>query len=238
MSDDDVELLLQRVRAIRARCYNPSAISYKSYGAKGVTMSPEWKSSNTAFVKDVINLPGFNISKLRGRTLQLDKDQLVKGNKVYSKQTCVWLDRKENIKVMPNHMRWTYAYCLTTDSLYKYYRATSFMERFPSLSKTSISEITNGKRAKLWSQGWTFWPAGESRTLKYYMLVSSDYTIRSDKLDVLAKRAGISTTRMYTASREDDKHCPIKGKEVKRCLLDTSNIEKRLGATCTVINPV
>lgn len=36
---------------IRQRCYNPKRKDYCKYGAKGVTMSPEWKDDVTSFIK-------------------------------------------------------------------------------------------------------------------------------------------------------------------------------------------
>ena len=40
-------------RSMRARCYNPSAPSYKHYGARGITVCPEWVNDYDQFVLDM-----------------------------------------------------------------------------------------------------------------------------------------------------------------------------------------
>ncbi len=39
--------------AMRLRCSKKTDISYKNYGAKGVTVYPEWQTSFAAFLRDV-----------------------------------------------------------------------------------------------------------------------------------------------------------------------------------------
>lgn len=84
------------------RCYDKNSKYYKRYGAKGVTVSEEWKCFET-FLETLKEVPNFNLEKIgqSSNDLQLDKDllQLNQSNKVYSKDTCIFLSNSENIKV-------------------------------------------------------------------------------------------------------------------------------------------
>lgn len=81
------------------RCYNPNALNYPLYGAKGVTVDPEWHNFDT-FFEDAQKLPGWDLKKSNTYDYHLDKDYLqqnVPHNKrVYSKRTCIWLNRMYN----------------------------------------------------------------------------------------------------------------------------------------------
>lgn len=66
-----------------SRCYDPNSTSYKSYGAKGITVAEEWHSFEQ-FVKDVGQKPSPEHS--------LDR---IKGHLGYSKSNCRWATRKE-----------------------------------------------------------------------------------------------------------------------------------------------
>jgi len=71
------------------RCYNYKHISYKNYGAKGITVCKEWIDNYKNFLE-------WALSSGWKDGLRLDKDIKVKGNKVYSPDTCLWVTPKEN----------------------------------------------------------------------------------------------------------------------------------------------
>lgn len=48
--------------SIKSRCYRPNNINYERYGARGVTMCPEWRASFLAFYKDVGSRPSRSYS--------------------------------------------------------------------------------------------------------------------------------------------------------------------------------
>lgn len=81
------------------RCYDKSHVGYESYGGKGVIVCKEWHDYNN-FRNDVINLPGWALKFNDPVNYQLDKDLLQytvpHENRVYSKNTCVWLHRSIN----------------------------------------------------------------------------------------------------------------------------------------------
>jgi len=62
---------------------------YPAY--EGVTCSKEWLSM-TKFIEDVSQMRGFGLSGW-----ELDKDILVKGNKLYSKDTCCFVPHEINM---------------------------------------------------------------------------------------------------------------------------------------------
>jgi hypothetical protein len=63
------------------RCYNPKNKSYKNYGGRGITVSPEWLDVRV-FVTDMY--PSYQ------EGLSLER---VENNKGYSKDNCVWATR-------------------------------------------------------------------------------------------------------------------------------------------------
>lgn len=65
------------------RCYNPEAINYHKYGAKGVTVCDEWRESFYNFWCDMGNMP-------EGKSL--DRKDNSKG---YSLENCKWSTRSE-----------------------------------------------------------------------------------------------------------------------------------------------
>ena len=86
---------------IKTRCYNKKHISYRSYGAKGVTVCDRWLNSFENFLEDIQKIDGFNYEKFCNGELQMDKDLKQKNinNKIYSLSTCTFLTQEENIKL-------------------------------------------------------------------------------------------------------------------------------------------
>lgn len=82
-------------RGMIRRCYEPNAMGYNVYGAKGVTVCDEWKNSYKVF-KDWSLRNGYT------EEMTIDKDELCELNnihpKVYSPETCIWKTASENAK--------------------------------------------------------------------------------------------------------------------------------------------
>jgi len=72
---------------IKERCYKPTSINYKSYGAKGIRMCDEWLHSFKAFEKWCMD-NGYKIG------LEIDRIDN-KGN--YEPSNCQFLTKRENI---------------------------------------------------------------------------------------------------------------------------------------------
>lgn len=86
--------------SILCRCYNLQCKGYKSYGAKEVCVTKEWHCFET-FMKDIINLEGWDEELFLSYKLHLDKDKKQKNipNKKYSKKTCIWVSQQENEQI-------------------------------------------------------------------------------------------------------------------------------------------
>ncbi len=89
------KLAFKRWYSMIERCYNPRAIMYKSYGAKGVRVSDDWLCFDN-FLADIPNIPGYNEEKYLLGEIQLDKDTITEGNKLYSSKTCCFINSNKN----------------------------------------------------------------------------------------------------------------------------------------------
>lgn len=96
------EYLYSVWRKMIERCYNPSHNCYKSYGLIGIKVDSRWHCFDT-FLKDVCCLEGYDNELLSNKLIQLDKDkkqqEIPKGKRIYSKDTCVWITKKENNQI-------------------------------------------------------------------------------------------------------------------------------------------
>lgn len=89
------------------RCYDPNDADYPLYGALGIRVDPAWFDFGTYF-EDVKHIEGYD-KKLKWPNLyQLDKDylqmHLPKSERVYSKNTCIWISKYDNIALMNAEM--------------------------------------------------------------------------------------------------------------------------------------
>ncbi|UGO47688.1 HNH homing endonuclease [Bacillus phage vB_BanH_McCartney] len=102
---DPLYLKLRSVhRSMKARCYDPNKREYKHYGAKGVTVCDEWQSIN-GFLETIDSVDGWDRDKFLRGELDLDKDFKMAGNKLYSPDTCCFLERLRNTGYRPSRAR-------------------------------------------------------------------------------------------------------------------------------------
>lgn len=87
-----------------ARCYDEKHNRFNAY--KNVTVCERWFCFDY-FIEDVKTLEGWDKELFQEKIIQLDKDlkQMNEKNKIYSKETCIWLDKRENNKFQMNHVR-------------------------------------------------------------------------------------------------------------------------------------
>jgi len=76
-------------RRIKQRCYDKNSPDYKWYGAKGVKVCSAWLNNYLIFKE-------WALSNGYKKGLHIDKDKLVKGNKIYSPETCCFITPLEN----------------------------------------------------------------------------------------------------------------------------------------------
>lgn len=83
---------------IMTRCYNKNHGSYPIYGGNGVTVCDRWKGNFDNFLEDIDKIEGWDLDKYLNSEIQLDKDSKQQGikNKVYSKDTCIFVTPKQN----------------------------------------------------------------------------------------------------------------------------------------------
>lgn len=100
----DIEPVYDRWYAMLSRVYNEAHTHYNAYGGKGITVSERWLNF-TNFYFDVQELPNFNFKGVVSGQLELDKDTKVRGNTVYSGDTCIWLNKQDNHRHMTSKSR-------------------------------------------------------------------------------------------------------------------------------------
>lgn len=113
-------------RKMLARCYNKNENNYDDYGALGVKVDERWHNFAN-FLSDLPNLPGYaEWIKSTGREWHLDKDtlqqHLPKNQRVYSKDTCMFIPAASNLRTMTNEHEF--------DSKYNGVRRLMNRERF------------------------------------------------------------------------------------------------------------
>lgn len=85
------------------RCYNINDKDYYLYGALGITVDERWHNFAN-FKHDAKLLPGYDNKLKYPEIYQLDKDYLQfhipKNQRVYSKDTCIWISKYDNILLM------------------------------------------------------------------------------------------------------------------------------------------
>ena len=136
------------------RVTNPKHKQYKDYGGQGVTIDTSWNST-ASFINDVDKIPGWDTEKFLNHNLELDKDLRFKGNKLYSKDTCMWVTHKQNMQYQPLKQVPFYAYNEYTGEIKEGVNQMKFASEH-GISSSTISSAVNGRKHR--SGDWWFWP--------------------------------------------------------------------------------
>ena len=86
------------------RCYAQDGLSYKWYGAKGITVCKSWHRLDF-FIEDAIKLPGYDPVKFENSEIELDKDVISRERKEYGPETCSFVSHSDNAREA-NKRRW------------------------------------------------------------------------------------------------------------------------------------
>ena len=83
-------------RQMKQRCYNPRHISYKNYGAKGITICDEWKDAEKVPLKDnasrgFLAFKSWALNNGYTDNLTIDRIDYTKG---YCPNNCRWVTYK------------------------------------------------------------------------------------------------------------------------------------------------
>lgn len=84
------------------RCYSPNA--YKTHPTYNDCFVDERWHNFQNFAKDIKRLIGYERWALNHEKMELDKDIKIKSNRTYSKDTCLFVTKKENTKEMNNRV--------------------------------------------------------------------------------------------------------------------------------------
>lgn len=99
ITDDKKRMYYKTWADMLKRCYDPTCKDYATYGGRGVTVDPRWYNFTT-FYFDIQKIPGYWNKRADPKTYKLDKDYLQQhlpmNQRVYSKDTCVWISNTEN----------------------------------------------------------------------------------------------------------------------------------------------
>ena len=92
---NEIASLRSRWTAMIKRCYDSKNNRFNTYGAKGVFVDEKWHSFEN-YLRDIRRLPQFVLAREAGfKGYHLDKDYY--DSNCYSRDTCVWLEVKDNI---------------------------------------------------------------------------------------------------------------------------------------------
>lgn len=133
------------------RCYNPKNKRYNSY--KNVSVCDRWLIFEN-FYNDRALIEGFDDELINQGSLVLDKDykQRWSENKVYSVETCIWLDKSLNNKVQDFQQKLFYAKS-PDGTIYIADNITQFA-REHNLERRHISGVLHGNCKT--HKGWNF----------------------------------------------------------------------------------
>lgn len=129
------------------RCNNPNQKCYKNYGGRGVTYCDRWQRANN-FVEDAPKLKGWNEKLFLKHKLQLDKDYLIKDNKLYSPETCIWIDKFSNSQKQPSRQKEFFLLDLKTNEKTKHYCVTKVAREY-KISQNTLYGVLHHKKHRV-----------------------------------------------------------------------------------------
>ena len=138
-----------------ARCYNINNSQYKNYGGRGVIVSEEWQTLN-GFLKTAGYVEGWDEQQYLTTGLSLDKD--MKGGEIYSVDTCVWMDIRENTALLSQNYPDIEAY--SPDGTYYLVTNIDAFCREHSLQHQPLVAVASRKATH--HKHWVFWYKGET----------------------------------------------------------------------------
>lgn len=145
------KIAFKRWYSMIERCYNKSSIGYSGYGASGVTVCDDWLCFDN-FLNDLQNIKGFDYEKYINGKIQLDKDLIINGNKIYSKETCMFISESINKQNQPSRKK-NFKAISPDGNVYIYNNQNECARNF-NLTARTIGKILNGQLKT--HKGWTF----------------------------------------------------------------------------------
>lgn len=137
--------------AMLSRCYNQNGMGYKSYGGKGCRVSADWLCFEN-YLMDIQEIDGFDIDDYLNGEIQLDKDTKVSGNKLYSKENCIFLQKQENQSFQPSIQKEFIA--ISPEKIVFQYSNANKCAKEHNLTARTILKCLHGQFSQ--HKGWTF----------------------------------------------------------------------------------
>lgn len=124
------------------RCYNPNNKRAKAYA--NVTVDERWLVFKN-FYEDAPQIEGFNLDAFIAGELVLDKDfkQRQSKYKVYSKNTCVWMDKHSNNLIQDGQQK-PFVAISPNGNIYHEFNIADFARRH-NLNRKNISAVLHGR---------------------------------------------------------------------------------------------
>ena len=94
--DKNTLRIMRIYRGMFSRCYNEKDKDFKNYGARGVDICEEWKSSKTAFQE-------WSLANGYANNLTIDR---IDNNKGYSPENCHWVTIKQQQRNKRNNVKY------------------------------------------------------------------------------------------------------------------------------------
>ena len=133
------------------RCYGPAKKKYAAY--RNVKVCDEWMVFEN-FLNDIKEIDGYDEDRIRNGELVLDKDikQRYSKNKIYSKDTCTWIEKHINNTIQDAQQREFIA--ISPDGkVYTDFNITKFAKEH-NLDRRHISGVLHGRTKT--TGGWKF----------------------------------------------------------------------------------
>lgn len=137
------------------RCYDQGNKAYISYGAKGVKVCEDWLCFAN-FIKDIPQIEGYNEGLFNKGLLYLDKDikQFKSDNKIYSLETCCFVDFETNNAYRDNDHRKKVFYGLSPEGKLHKINGLKEFARQNKIHRQSITSCLNMRTNTAY--GWKF----------------------------------------------------------------------------------
>lgn len=126
------------------RCYDKNHCQYKSYGAKGITVSDELLTFKN-YVEIVSKLDHYEDLLKNPDKWQIDKDAKSGENKIYSKETLSIITKKENIDLENSGKRIVVDMYDMDENLMATFPSINMAEKVTGVQKANISRTIRGE---------------------------------------------------------------------------------------------
>lgn len=195
------------------RCYNKECKAYPMYGGAGVTVCEDWRTLD-GFLKDIDLLDGWDLNKFLNGELSIDKDKLSNGDKVYSRSTCIWSDKRKNAS-MATYLDGVYA--VSPDGELHHVLIIADFKKVSGDSAEVIGAVLRGK-ARYSINGWTYHKERPSKVSRIVItsLITGESWMDCTMSNIIRKSAGQVTKKTAEIAKQGTAKNPkLKYEEVE-----------------------